>query len=318
MNEVRGLGRAMFAAVLLTVGGVLNIIYGIAAIGNSKFFVHDTHYVFASLKSWGWITLIIGILELAAALSLFQGGTYGRYFAIVVGCTRGHRRVAGHPRIPILVARCVRAEPVDHPRADDRRRTQRHLGRSAVGWPDDEPAGSPTPDVEGHPALLPHDAGAAEYGQDAANNQKQARQHHRPAALQPRSAALEPSVGALAAERDDHDDREQRQHEGNVVENEQPNLLRDARARADDPRDHREIRGGGRQLDRCDRGSRDERGTAAAAAPREARGGRASAVRSTEPPRRSAEQRRRPVRSRASRFPGDAAPARAAAGRARS
>jgi hypothetical protein len=86
MNQVRGLGRAMFAAVLLTVGGVLNIIYGIAAIGNSKFFVQDTHYVFASLKSWGWITLIIGILELAAALSLFQGGTYGRYFAIVVGC----------------------------------------------------------------------------------------------------------------------------------------------------------------------------------------------------------------------------------------
>jgi len=86
MNEVRGVGRAVFAAVLLTVGGVLNIIYGIAAIGNSKFFVHDTHYVFASLKSWGWITLIIGILELAAAMSLFQGGTYGRYFAIVVGC----------------------------------------------------------------------------------------------------------------------------------------------------------------------------------------------------------------------------------------
>jgi hypothetical protein len=47
--------------------------------------VHDTHYVFASLKSWGWITLIIGILELAAALSLFRGGTYGRYFAIAVG-----------------------------------------------------------------------------------------------------------------------------------------------------------------------------------------------------------------------------------------
>ncbi len=85
MDEVRGFGRAMFAAVLLTIGGVLNIVYGIAAISNSKFFVHDTHYVFASLKSWGWITLILGILELAAALSLFAGGNFGRYFAIVVG-----------------------------------------------------------------------------------------------------------------------------------------------------------------------------------------------------------------------------------------
>jgi hypothetical protein len=37
MDRVRGLGRAVFAAVLLMVGGVLNIVYGIAAIGNSSF-----------------------------------------------------------------------------------------------------------------------------------------------------------------------------------------------------------------------------------------------------------------------------------------
>jgi hypothetical protein len=85
MDKVRGVGRAIFAAVLLMIGGVLNIIYGIAAIGNSKFFVHDTHYVFASLKSWGWITLILGILEILASLSLFRGGAFGRYFAIAVG-----------------------------------------------------------------------------------------------------------------------------------------------------------------------------------------------------------------------------------------
>ena len=85
MDKVKGVGRAIFAAVLLMIGGVLNIIYGIAAIGNSKFFVHDTHYVFASLKSWGWITLILGILEILASLSLFGGGTFGRYFGIAAG-----------------------------------------------------------------------------------------------------------------------------------------------------------------------------------------------------------------------------------------
>src|SRR5437763_16082979 len=85
MDEVRGLGRAIFAAVLLMIGGVLNIIWGIAAIGNSSFFAHNQHYVFASLKGWGWITLIIGILEVCASVSLFAGGTYGRWFAVVVG-----------------------------------------------------------------------------------------------------------------------------------------------------------------------------------------------------------------------------------------
>ena len=84
MNEFRGLGRAIFAAVLLMVGGVLNIVYGIAAIGNSSFFVHDAHYVFGSLKTWGWVTLILGIVELLASFSLFSGRAFGRYFGIAV------------------------------------------------------------------------------------------------------------------------------------------------------------------------------------------------------------------------------------------
>jgi hypothetical protein len=85
VDAPRGEGRAIFAAVFLTMGGVLNIIWGIAAIGNSHFFVHNTHYVFASLKGWGWITLILGIIELGAAASLFGGGTFGRWFGIIAG-----------------------------------------------------------------------------------------------------------------------------------------------------------------------------------------------------------------------------------------
>jgi hypothetical protein len=84
MSNLKGPGRAVFAAVLLIVAGVLNVIYGIAAIGNSNFFDHSAHYVFGSLKTWGWITLFIGILELIAAFSLFRGGSFGRLFAIVI------------------------------------------------------------------------------------------------------------------------------------------------------------------------------------------------------------------------------------------
>lgn len=51
MDKVRGVGRAMVAAVLLMVGGVLNVIYAPAAIGDSKSVVADTHYVFG-LSVW--------------------------------------------------------------------------------------------------------------------------------------------------------------------------------------------------------------------------------------------------------------------------
>ncbi len=82
MNETRGLGRSIFAAVFLMIGGVLNVIYGIAAIGRSHFFVANTHYVIGDLRTWGWVTLIIGAVELLAALSLVQGNAFGRWFGI--------------------------------------------------------------------------------------------------------------------------------------------------------------------------------------------------------------------------------------------
>jgi hypothetical protein len=83
MDEVKGVGRAIFAATFLLISCVLNVIYGIGAISNSHFFTAHAHYVFGDLKTWGWVTLIIGVLEGLAAVSLFQGGTFGRWFAIV-------------------------------------------------------------------------------------------------------------------------------------------------------------------------------------------------------------------------------------------
>jgi hypothetical protein len=82
MGNVRGLGRAMFAAIFLMIAGILNIIYGIAAISRSHFFNQNTHYMFANLRGWGWITLVIGVIEIIASMSLFRGGTFGRWFAL--------------------------------------------------------------------------------------------------------------------------------------------------------------------------------------------------------------------------------------------
>ena len=102
MDSVRGLGRAIFAAVLLLIGGVLNIIYGIAAISNSKFFVHNTKYVFGDLKTWGWVTLILGVIELLAAASLFGGGGFGRWFGIFAASLVAIESLLQIPAYPFL------------------------------------------------------------------------------------------------------------------------------------------------------------------------------------------------------------------------
>jgi hypothetical protein len=81
---MRGGGRVAFAAILLLIVGTINIIYGIAAISDANFFVNNTHYVFSSLHTWGWIMLILGVLQLTGGLSLLGGGTYGRVIGLTV------------------------------------------------------------------------------------------------------------------------------------------------------------------------------------------------------------------------------------------
>ncbi len=80
---MRGVGSALFVGILLMVAGILNIVYGIAAVSNAKFFVNDTQFVFSSLHTWGWITIILGVIQLTASASLFAGGVYGRLIGIM-------------------------------------------------------------------------------------------------------------------------------------------------------------------------------------------------------------------------------------------
>jgi hypothetical protein len=81
--QVRGEGRVTFAAVLLLIAGTLNLIYGIAAISEAHFFTDSgSHYVFASLNTWGWITVLIGAIEVTGGFSLLGGNAYGRVIGI--------------------------------------------------------------------------------------------------------------------------------------------------------------------------------------------------------------------------------------------
>ena len=83
MNEDRVTGWWIFAGILLLIAGTLNIIWGIVGIANRNSLRRlGARYVFSDLKTWGWITLILGVLELCAGFSLFVGGSYGRWFGI--------------------------------------------------------------------------------------------------------------------------------------------------------------------------------------------------------------------------------------------
>ena len=99
MTETRS-GWVTFAGIMLFVVGVLNIIYGIAAIGDSSFFVQDQRYILSNLNTWGWVTLILGLLQLGAAFSLWSGNLYGRAVAIFVSSLSAIAALLSIPAYP--------------------------------------------------------------------------------------------------------------------------------------------------------------------------------------------------------------------------
>jgi hypothetical protein len=94
-------GWWVFTGVLLLIAGVLNVIYGIAAIGNANFFEDNTAFIISGLKTWGWVILILGVLELVAAFSLFSGGEFGRWFGIFVASLNAISALLAIPAYPL-------------------------------------------------------------------------------------------------------------------------------------------------------------------------------------------------------------------------
>ena len=81
--EDRVTGWWVFAGTLLVIAGVLNVIWGIAAIGEASFFVANQKFILSTLQTWGWVTLILGVMQLVAGFSLFSGGGFGRWFGML-------------------------------------------------------------------------------------------------------------------------------------------------------------------------------------------------------------------------------------------
>jgi hypothetical protein len=82
LDEERGFGWLLFAATMLGLAGILSIIDGIMALSKSKFYAVNSQFVFSDLRTWGWITLFVGILLIVAAMGVFSGSGFARWFGI--------------------------------------------------------------------------------------------------------------------------------------------------------------------------------------------------------------------------------------------
>jgi hypothetical protein len=81
-QEARGTGWVTFAGVMVGIVGALNVIYGIAAISNSRFFFREGTYILTSLNTYGWLAVIIGAVQVGAMLAIFARERWGRWVGI--------------------------------------------------------------------------------------------------------------------------------------------------------------------------------------------------------------------------------------------
>jgi len=132
----RGTGGALFASILMIIGGVMGAFQGIAGITKSTFFVVPADYwITVNTTAWGWTHLVVGLVLVAAGFGVMTGDRRGL----------GRGELPVHPDPAVHLTRPDRHQRLDHPlpgcaqarATDDLPQPWHHHGQRAVA-PDHE------------------------------------------------------------------------------------------------------------------------------------------------------------------------------------
>jgi hypothetical protein len=106
--ETGGIGRtvpsgwAFFVGILLFIVGVFNIIWGLTAVFDDKSItVGEQGLIVWDYTAWGWIHMILGVVQIAAALGLFGGRGWARWVAILFVMVNAFGQIAWMPVYPL-------------------------------------------------------------------------------------------------------------------------------------------------------------------------------------------------------------------------
>ena len=85
-NEPTGwVGWVFFGGFMMLVMGTLQIISGLTALLNDKYYlVTKEHLVAFDFTTWGWVQLLLGVVVLMAGMSALSGHLFGRIVGIIL------------------------------------------------------------------------------------------------------------------------------------------------------------------------------------------------------------------------------------------
>jgi hypothetical protein len=95
-------GWVIFGAVMMLLIGSLDFFYGLAAVVNDEVVVVGGHgAIIADLTTWGWVTMILGVILVLVAFGLFVGSGAARWAAVFLLTVNAVEHVWIFPAAPL-------------------------------------------------------------------------------------------------------------------------------------------------------------------------------------------------------------------------
>ncbi len=77
-------GYAMFASVLLLMGGIFQFVAGLVAVVEDDFYVVGTKWVFEfDVTTWGWIHMLLGVVLFLSGIGILSGNVLARTVGVI-------------------------------------------------------------------------------------------------------------------------------------------------------------------------------------------------------------------------------------------
>jgi hypothetical protein len=101
-EDTHGYGWVVFAGVMLTLAGTVNIIDGLAAISGSHFFSRRAHYIVANLDGLGWVVFVLGIAQVFSGFGVLVKNQLARWVGVAAAALNGVAQLLMVQAYPVL------------------------------------------------------------------------------------------------------------------------------------------------------------------------------------------------------------------------
>jgi hypothetical protein len=96
-----GASWVVFAGTMIGLLSVLNMIYGIAAVSDSKVFVANTEFVYSGLNTWGWTLIAVSVVQAVTAVGLFAQVQIARWTGVAIAFVNAVIQTLMIPALPL-------------------------------------------------------------------------------------------------------------------------------------------------------------------------------------------------------------------------